>query len=266
MSPAAGLTQAVVSLNSNSLRDIPIATSSPLPLGTSAAGLINANATMAAVLAGGTQAVAQAPSTSTAGSSSVAATQQQQAASASAASGTQASQGVENYQFLLPRIFEPSLTEEEIQQRENERAERADYCNEVIFQALRLRDPVRYLVSSDDESDDSDDTDDSDSSLRPTIKPIRVTKSKHKKVTEPPPAATRPETANASTQSEQSSADAMPAGSLQQESVVVTAAATANPNSSHRKIVVNKSTTTRPVSQHQQSAKLAKQQSGPDTR
>lgn len=31
---------------------------------------------------------------------------------------------VENYQFLLPRIFEPNLTEEELQQQEKERIER----------------------------------------------------------------------------------------------------------------------------------------------
>lgn len=31
---------------------------------------------------------------------------------------------VENYQFLLPRIFEPNLTEEELQQQEKERQER----------------------------------------------------------------------------------------------------------------------------------------------
>lgn len=70
---------------------------------------------MAAVLAGGTQAVGsgQVPSTS----SAVATQQQQQGV-------PQPPTSVENYQFLLPRIFEPSLTEEEIQQRENERAER----------------------------------------------------------------------------------------------------------------------------------------------
>lgn len=31
---------------------------------------------------------------------------------------------VENYQFLLPRIFDPPLTEEQIQQREREQTER----------------------------------------------------------------------------------------------------------------------------------------------
>lgn len=123
----AGLTQAVVSLNSNSLRDIPIATSSPLPLGTSAAGIIagNGGATMAAVLAGsgapsGSHVVAAQTSQSGATSSS-SSTQQAQVASGSQ---TQPQTSVENYQFLLPRIFEPSLTEDEIQQREKERAER----------------------------------------------------------------------------------------------------------------------------------------------
>lgn len=121
----AGLTQAVVSLNSNSLRDIPIATSSPLPLGTSAAGIIAANgaATMAAVLSGsGPQSgshVAQTGQNGTNSSSS--SIQQPQIASGSQ---TQPQTSVENYQFLLPRIFEPNLTEEEIQQREKERAER----------------------------------------------------------------------------------------------------------------------------------------------
>lgn len=157
---------------------------------------------------------------------------------------------------------------------------RADYCNEVIFQALRLRDPVRFLqLSSSSDEDDDDSDEDSDSSPRPTIKPIRVTNKKHKKVEDPPP---RPTTANAATQSEQSSddnvgqhshgsgtnlvADATVENlSLDMSSVnTTTTTASSMAPSSHRKIVVNKSTTTRPV-QHQ-SAKLAKQQSGSDTR
>lgn len=124
----AGLMQAVVSLNSNSIRDIPIATSSPLPLGASAAGIIAANgaATMAAVLSGsaaqsggGHVAVAQTGQNGVTSSSS--STQQPPVASGSQ---TQPQTSVENYQYLLPRVFEPSLTEEEIQQRERERAER----------------------------------------------------------------------------------------------------------------------------------------------
>lgn len=154
---------------------------------------------------------------------------------------------------------------------------RADYCNEVIFQALRLRDPVRFLqLSSSSDEDDDDSDEDSDSSPRPTIKPIRVTNKKHKKVEDPPP---RPTTANASTQSEQSSDESVGQHShgsgtnlvvvdatvenLNLDMNTTTTASTMAP-SSHRKIVVNKSTTTRPV-QHQ-SAKLAKQQSGSDTR
>lgn len=80
---------------------------------------------MAAVLGGGGAQsgshVAVAQVGQNGGTPSSSSTQQPPVASGSQ---TQPPTSVENYQFLLPRIFEPSLTEEEIQQREKERAER----------------------------------------------------------------------------------------------------------------------------------------------
>lgn len=116
---AVASSQVIASSNGNNLRDVPITTSSPMPLGTSAA--IVANGINSQTIHVGPGPVAgqivagssQTGATSTSQQLATVVSQQQQA-------------NVENYQFLLPRLFEPNLTEEELQQLEKERIER--YC------------------------------------------------------------------------------------------------------------------------------------------